>query len=152
VKFIFIFIMIFSAQVFACPKLTGKYATCTNTNYSKPVAFDLEITQKVVGKINVYSLTSTDPITKERETETYYANGETVISSETDPETGSVASLSTTVTCFGKELKTQMTLTYDGEIFSQIQTSLTKVGNQIIQRITGFNLGREESTQEIICE
>jgi len=152
VKFVFITLIFFSAQAFACPKLTGTYATCTNTTYSKPVAYDLEITQKVVGKVNVYSLTSTDPLTKERETETYYANGQTVITSETDPESGSVVSLATSVTCFGKELKTQMTLTYDGEIFSQIQTSLTKVGNQLVQRISGTNLGRNEDFQEIICE
>lgn len=151
-KYFLPLIIFYSLNTLACPKLAGKYSRCFDARTHDSLNVDLEISQKLLNKIHVFTIKSTDPVTKETSTEVYKADGKTVTQSETDPETGAVVALETTVGCIDNELRSLMELKYNGEVYSQVLTSLSKIDNQLIQNTQGVNENGEQVENQIICE
>jgi len=151
-KYLVPFFVFGASTAFSCPNLSGKYSVCKNPATNTPVAYNLEISQKIVKRTHIFTLVSTDAVTKERETEIYSANGVTNSQSETDPETGAVVTLSTTVVCVGQELKAEMNLSYNGEVFSSVVTSLHKNGNQLYQLVEEIDASGEQIKEEVHCQ
>ncbi len=151
-KFILPLFFFYSLNIFACPKLSGKYSRCFDARTLNPINVNLEISQKVVNKITIFTVKSTDPHSQETSTEEYRADGKTIIQSERDPETGSTISLETTIGCDGDILKSLIELKQDGQIFSRLLTSLTKINLQLIQTSVGTDENGEEQETQVICE
>jgi hypothetical protein len=140
-----------SLPVMACPDLVGTYKVCRNLTYNNVEAKDLKVTQKIEKGVTVYTFTSTDSDNNETQTETFRADGKTIIRSEVDRETGSKMSLATTVTCTNDRLVTKMVLKVDNELLSDITTTYNKRANLLGQWVKGSNMG-EDMDEIINCE
>lgn len=134
-----------------CPNLTGKFATCRSLSGNIAATTDLVVTQVPKNGATLYTLTSTDSTTQERESETYLADGKTHTQTETDPDTGDIVSLATTISCTANEVIGKMVLKYDREIYTTITTTLSKSGNTLTQTMKGKSMD-EEVNETIICE
>ncbi|HXH73484.1 MAG TPA: hypothetical protein VNJ08_00865 [Bacteriovoracaceae bacterium] len=135
----------------ACPDLTGKYATCRSTTGNSTGASDLEVSQVIKNGASEYTISSIDSSSHERESLSYRADGKTHVQTETDPDSGTILSLATTVTCVGKELRSKMVLTYGGEIYSTLTTKITREGKTLTQVVKGLNMG-ENINETIVCD
>jgi hypothetical protein len=142
--------LILGAMLAACPDLSGNYSVCNSETGSFSSSMDLVITQSVQNRAMTYVLTSTDPRTHERTSETYIADGRTRTQTERDPDTGASMSLSNQVRCVGPSVVTKTVLTYDGETAYSVVTTMTKEGSRLTQVITGSNMDNEIN-ETIVC-
>lgn len=140
----------FAQDFAACPNLAGKYAACRD-QAGRPGSKDIVITQTLKNGITTYTLASTDASTNERETETFRADGKTVVRSEKDPETGAVFALATTVRCAGNNVIMDMKVTYGNEELSNVTTTVARVGTQLTQVTKGSSMG-ESVDETMVCE
>ncbi len=133
----------------ACPNLAGTYATCRSTTGSVPGSTDMVISQKIQNGVTVYTITSTDDESHERESEEVYADGKTRTHTE-ESEIGQVVA-SITYTCSGVKVIGKQSLTVAGEALLDMTTEVQKKGAALEMDYTGSAFGQAfEDT--LICE
>lgn len=143
--------LLVSTSAFACPNLTGTYATCRSTTGATSGSTNLVVTQKIQNKVTVYTVTSTDDETQQRTTETYKADGKTVVETETSPDFGTVE-FATTATCNAqKSLDIKVKFSMNSEEFALVTSSISKNNNKITMTTKTQSMG-EEQKETVICE
>jgi hypothetical protein len=147
-RFIAIAVAFASLSAVACPNLAGKYAVCTSAT-GMPGSTDLVITQAIANGATVYTMTETSDMDGERETNTIVADGiERVMTEDMD---GVVLEAKMKTSCAGDALVSSVGISIEGMEFGQIETKMTKVGNKLIQEVSGDILG-EDVSDVITCE
>ena len=134
-----------SASAMACPDLSGKYATCKQSDGTITTT-DMVITQSVQSGVTVYSTTSTDTETGETATDELITNGNVV--SETD-ELGVTSNISTS--CEGDAVVMNVNLQFEGRELGNAKIVTKKEGNALVSRTSGSFDG--ESMEDVsVCE
>ncbi len=134
----------------ACPNLAGTYATCTSTTGAMEGSTELIVSQKTTGGVTVYSISSIDNESHERESEELIADGKTRSESAQDPEYGQITA-SITYKCSGNAMIGNENLLVEGQPFLDINHATVKSGNTITRTYSGTLLGMPfEDT--LICE
>lgn len=141
--------LLISSSVIACPNLAGTYRSCVSSSQeSQP---SLKVTQETVNDVVVYTITSTDTQTNENLVETYKADGKVVTASETDPETGDIMKITSTVSCVGsKSLKIKLDVLFNDSLVSDILTTASKNGNTLTVMTKGTTMG-ENINETVVC-
>jgi len=139
----FILLILISTSAAACPNLAGQYATCTGTTGQMDAPTKIEIYQTIRNGITTYTMTSTEPETGERSTETFKTDGRTYNQSTRDPDTGVTFSQKTLATCVGDTLVLNVNITIENEAFAEIKSVMTKIGTEFKQISTGTSMGQQ---------
>lgn len=139
-----------STSALACPNLAGTYATCRSTTGASTGSTDVVVAQKVVNGVTVYSVTSTDDESQERETEEMIADGKTRTETESSPETGEIV-LSATYKCSGDALIGTQSVVWQNAPVADIDQNITKSGNTLTIAISGQAFG-QEMQDTLVCE
>jgi hypothetical protein len=138
-----------STSALACPNLAGTYAVCSSTDSSDST--DMIVEQKAERGVTTYSFSSIDAETHERSTDIYVANGKTQTLNETDPDTGLNVKIVTTATCNGtRSLNVKMKIYIEGELFSDLASTVTKSGSSMKMETTGKLMG-EAVKETTVC-
>lgn len=151
-RFFALTVLLLSTSAMACPDLSGKYASCRSETGTSAGSSNVTVTQKLENRVTVITMTSTDNDTHEETTETYRADGKTVVARQTDPSSGMTAELATTVTCNANtSLDIKMKLSVQGEELAVINSSVTKSGKTLRMVSKSVSMG-EVTNETIICE
>ena len=150
-RFLAITALFVSVSAFACPDLSGKYATCRSVTGNTAGSTDMVITQAIELKTTVYTITSTDAETSEVSTDVYKADGKLTSSSIKDPDSGMVLTMSSLVKCVGNALSMNMKVVMNNEVVADMNTNVTKANKQLTIKMNGKNMG-ETMTETLICE
>lgn len=143
-----------SSTVLACPNLAGKYATCKTTSGEPTGTTDINVSQRLDRGVTIYSIESKNVNDSGEVTvsESFRADGKTVIATETDPDSGMTAELATTATCQGaKSLNLLMKLTINGEEIARVTTTVSKNGNSLMT-VTKSVGAEGESVETVVCK
>ncbi len=139
-----------SFSAFACPNLSGTYATCRSTTGSMDGSTELVVTQNTANGVTTYTLSAISGENNERETEELVADGKTRSETAQDPTYGEVKA-SITYTCVGSSLVGNENLQMQGQAVMDINHETTKSGNTITRKYSGMLFGYPfEDT--LICE
>ncbi len=141
-------LIFFSWTTYACPDLSGTYALCQS---SEGGSQDFVVTQKIINRATVYTMTGTSLESGERTTETIRADGRVVVESGVDPETGMKWRQETTGWCEGSVLKIRMRSLFDGEVIANVDSTVTRSGARLITVAKGTVLD-EPVNSESVCE
>ncbi len=134
----------------ACPNLAGTYATCRSTTGSIGGSTELVVTQNTTNGVTVYTFSSIDDETHERDADEMIADGKTRSETAQDPNYGELKA-SITYKCTGSSLVGNENLLMEGETFMDINHETTKSGNTLTRKYTGVVIGYPiEDT--LICE
>ena len=150
-RFIAIAALFTSISAFACPDLSGTYAACRSQTGNTTGSTDVVITQAIQNKVTTYSMTTTDPDTNERKTETYRADGRIVSETITDPDSGMTISMSSVVKCVNNTVNLNMKVVMGGQPVANVTTVMSKTNKQLTMKMTGKNFD-EPINETLICE
>ncbi|WP_408095473.1 hypothetical protein ACJVC5_10555 [Peredibacter sp. HCB2-198] len=150
-RFIAAFALFTSFSAMACPDLSGTYTACRSQTGSTAGSTDVVITQAIQNRATTYSMTSTDPDTNERKTETYRADGRIVSETITDPDSGMTISMSSVVKCVNNTVNMNMKVTMAGQQVANVTTVMSKANKQLTMKMTGKNFD-EPINETLICE
>ncbi len=137
-----------SWTTYACPNLSGTYALCKS---SAGDSRNFVVTQNIVNRVTVYTLTGTNLETGDRTTETIRADGKIIVESGVDPETGMKWRQETTGWCEGSALKTRIRGLLDNEVVTNMESSMTRSGPRLIT-VTKGTVMDETFNSESVCE
>lgn len=122
---------LFTASVFACPELSGKYR-CESEHNSNI---------RIVIEQNNSSYKVND--------ELYHADNLPYIVKFTEPATGVKVEITTTSHCEGESLKSFRTFSFDGEVLGTYDVHIRKEAGLL--HVTNVFKGQNEVRDEIIC-
>lgn len=143
-------LLISFSSIAACPNLAGKYANCRSTTGAIGGSTELVVTQKIENGATIYSFTSVDDETHERDTDEMLADGKTRSETANDPNYGEVK-VSLTYSCVGNALVGNENVLMQGQTFLDLNHTTTKSGNTLTRKYTGSVVGQSlEDT--LICE
>lgn len=149
-RFIAAIALLSSFSAFACPNLAGNYTSCRSTTGEASGSSDVVITQTVRNGATVYTMTSTDDETQERNTEEMIADGVDRTHVENDPNMGEVR-MSVRFTCAGQTLTGKQTVTVQGQAIADMNQTINKVGQTLQIGVYGMIFGADFS-DTLICE
>lgn len=147
---LFILLFAFTAlSAIACPNLAGQYAVCRSTTGAVNGATDVIISQRIDNGVVIYTITTTDAETGERDTTEMAANGQIYTTNEPTPE--GVITTTSSLSCAGEELNLVSSSTFAGEEFATVDVAMTRAGGALHQAFTGFVFG-QPFEDILICE
>ena len=111
---------------------------------------DMVVTQKIENGVTVYTMTSTDAETQERDSDVMVADGVTRSEASTDPQWGSVVG-SITYTCSGPKVVGNISVIAEGSPLMEINQEIQKNGSALEIDYAGSIFGME-FTDTLICE
>jgi len=138
-----------TTSLFACPDLSGKYATCRSVTDNSITSSDMVVSQTVRNKVTTYSVSATNASTGERETETYKADGKAKTDVFRDPDTGMALETKTIATCSGATLDIKVEVKFDGDVFGTSRVKVLKNGQELIMESVYITDGEEKTDTEI---
>ncbi len=138
------------SSIAACPNLAGTYATCRSTTGNIGGSTELVVTQKIENGATIYTLTSVDDESHERDTDEMIADGKTRSETANDPNYGEVR-VSITYKCVGNKLVGNENLVVQDSPFLDLNHETTKSGNTLTRKYTGTVVG-EPINDTLICE
>ncbi len=138
-----------STSAFACPELTGSYASCRSTTGSMGGMTDVVVTQAVQNGVTVYTIISTDNETQERSQEKIVADG--VVRTETVTENGVELTVTSSNSCPGSALLMAQAISYQGQDVVTLNMNISKSGNTVTMAISGNSMGNQIA-ETLICE
>ncbi len=141
-------LFLFSWTVSACPNLSGTYALCQS---SEGRTRDYVVTQKIINRATVYTMTGTSLENEDRTTETIRADGKVVVESGVDPETGMKWRQEKTGWCEGNSLRIRLRSLFDNEVIASIDSTVSRTGARLVTVTTGTVLDEPVNT-ESVCE
>lgn len=150
-RFLAIAALLISSSAFACPNLSGTYASCRSTTGATPGSTDMVVKQSVTNNITTYDVSATNNETNERENEIYRADGKINTQVITDPDSGITLETSSKVYCTGTTLNIDMNVKLNGEVAGYANIKVAKVGSQLIVDSVNFD-GEETIVEKEICE
>jgi hypothetical protein len=150
-RFIAIVLSLTSLSAFACPELKGNYNTCRTSNGEIELDYDVVVTQSIVNRATVYSVTSTDSETHERSTLNIIADGVSRTEQVEVPELGVELSVSTQARCSGRNLIVKTITMFAGTELGSTTSKVSKVSGKLHQETTGEFMG-ETINELVICE
>lgn len=146
-RFLSFAILLTSASAFACPDLSGTFATCRSLNGNATTMSNVVITQTEEG----FMMESTDA-EGTRASEMIYTDGRAMVETETDAESGLTMTTTTTATCVGgSNLNLNSDLSVNEQPIGNMLISVSRSGPQLIQEITGEVMG-QPVTDTVVCE
>jgi hypothetical protein len=109
------------------------------------------VSQKIVNRATVYTVTATRLETGERTTETVRADGKTVVESGIDPDSGIKWRQETTARCEGAALKIRARSLFDNEVVADVTSTMTRDGALLKTVAAGTIMGEPVSSTSV-CE
>lgn len=149
-RFSLIALALLSLPAFACPDLTGTYAACRSTTGTTTGSSDVVVTQRVLNGVTIYSVTSTDDETGERDTSEFPADGQTYTSTET--EEGYEVTTTANISCQGNNVVFAISSSIGGAPVLEMNASYSRVdARTMAQDLSGSVMGQPYEDR-VICQ
>jgi hypothetical protein len=149
-RFFMIILSLTAFSAFACPELAGSYRTCHTANGEVELDYDVIVSQSVVNRVMIYSVTSTDSDTHERSSLDIIADGILRTEQIEIPELGAILDVSTQARCSGQTLVVNTTTRLNGAPAGTTTSLVSKVGEELHQETSGSFMG-ETVNELVVC-
>lgn len=149
-RFLSLILALSSFSALACPNLAGQYAVCRSTTGATSGSSDVLVSQRIENGVTIYSITSTDDETGERDTSEFPADGQ--IYNNTEVQDGMEITTSTMIACAGNALNMVSSSTVDSQPLMNLNMLFTRTSsNSVTQEISGDIFG-QPIQDTVICQ